>query len=151
MDSNQLLDRLKDRDMEAFHHLTERYGWKLYSYLKTRFRDKEQVDAAMNATLHQFYNAVAGSDDPIEALLFSFADRTCQNMTDGQSIPSVESPAMRSDRKGENIFFLVAFIVLVIGIFLALWVIIGLLMGLGIMPEVDFGYSWFNEHIFPWF
>lgn len=148
MDSNELLNRLKDRDMGAYHLLTEHYGWKLYSYLKTRFKDKEQVDAAFNESLHQFYSTIAGSEDAVEALLFSFADRICENMKHNQNITV---PEQKSSGKMGTVLFTVAFSILLLGIFVTLWVIIGILMDLGIMPELDLGYSWFSDHVFPWF
>ena len=148
MDPNQLLNRLKNRDMEAYHHLTEKYGWKLYSYLKTRFQDKAKVDEALNETLHRFYSTIAGSDDAIEALLISFAERTCQDMMGGNK-RSV--PEKKSSGKIGRILFIIAISILIFCIFVALWIIVGLLMDLGIMPEVDLGYSWFSANIFPWF
>lgn len=151
MDSNQLLNRLKDRDMVAYHYLTEHYGWKLYSYLQTRLKHKEQVDAALNETFRQFYNTVSGSDDAIEALLVSFADRTCQNMMQDHSFHTPGVQKKKKDRKAGTILFMVALSALLVGIFGALWVIMGLLMDLGIMPEVDLGYSWFSANVFPWF
>lgn len=151
MDHDQLLKRIQDRDMTAYHQLTEEYGWKLYSHLKTRFRDKDMLDAAFHETLRQFYNTVAGSGDVVEALLFSYADRTCQQMIQGKKPDMAVAPAKKQKGKAGTIFFTIAFSVLVLGIFVALWVILGLLMDLGIMPEVDLGYSWFNAHLFPWF
>ena len=37
------------------------------------------------------------------------------------------------------------------GILAALWVITGLLMDMGFLPDIDMGYSWFNMNIAPWF
>lgn len=151
MDSNQLLNRMKERDMVAYHYLTERYGWKLYSYLKKRLPNQEQVDAAMNETLRQFYNTVAGSDDAIEALLISFADQTCQHMTKFQSerVPTVLKK--RTGVKIGTVLYVIAVSFLLLCILGSIWVIIGILMSLGIIPEVDLGYSWFNANMFPWF
>ena len=151
MDHNQLLDRIKERDMAAYHHLTQDYGWKLYSYLKTRFQDKETLDAVFNETLNKFYNTIAGSDDVIEALLYSFADQTCQTMMPGKTIAVAKGNTKKASGKVGTILFYVSFGFLLFGIFAALWVIVGLLMGLGIMPELDLGYSWFNANVFPWF
>ena len=151
MDHDQLLNRISQRDMAAYHHLTEQYGWKLYSYLKPRFQDKEQLDAAFHETLCQFYDALAGREDVVEAMLFSFADHTCRNMLQGQAHSGPVASKKKSGGKAGTIFFAIAIGILLLGIFVSLWVIIGLLMDLGIMPEVDLGYSWFNQHVFPWF
>ena len=34
---------------------------------------------------------------------------------------------------------------------LVIWVIIGLLCGMGIIPELDLGYTWFNNNVAEWF
>ena len=120
MDHNQLLDRIKERDMTAFHYLTQDYGWKLYSHLKTRFQDKEALDAALNETLSKFYNTIAGSDDVIEALLISFADQTCQTMTPGKTIAVAKASKKKSAGKIGTILFYVSFGLLLFAIFAAL-------------------------------
>ena len=151
MEPNQLLNRLKDRDMVAYHYLTEQYGWKVYSYLQTRFQHKELVDEALNETFRQFYNTVAGSDDAIEALLVSFADRASQSMMQDQCAHTPAVQKKKKDGKVGTTLFVVALSGLIVGILCVLWVLIGLLMDLGIMPEVDLGYSWFSTNVFPWF
>ena len=40
---------------------------------------------------------------------------------------------------------------LVLGMAAALWVILGLLMNMNLIPQIDLGYEWFNLHVAPWF
>ena len=49
-------------------------------------------------------------------------------------------------------FFTVLVIINIILIILLLWLLVGLLVNLGVLPEkLDLGYTWFNQHIFPIF
>lgn len=41
--------------------------------------------------------------------------------------------------------------VLSLGIAAAIWVILGLLMDMQLLPELDLGYAWFSANIAPWF
>lgn len=42
-------------------------------------------------------------------------------------------------------------VLLTVGILLLVWVIVGLLMGFRILPQLDLGYTWFNDHLFRLF
>lgn len=50
--------------------------------------------------------------------------------------------------KGLFIFCVVLNVILII---ILLWFLAGLLVNLGILPEMDLGYSWFNSHIYSLF
>lgn len=173
METNELLDRIKDRDTDAYLQLTQAYGWKLYSHLRSQFEDRETADAAFNETLTNFYNSLAGGDgeDAVEALLYAYADQTCRKMNGGaqsaQEIPAkppvepvstvtekptvVEPEEKKAPERSGSFGFTLGVTILVIGILAALWVIIGLMMDMGILPELDLGYSWFNANLAPWF
>ena len=45
----------------------------------------------------------------------------------------------------------IATVLLILGILLMIWVILGFLKGLNILPTLDLGYTWFNEHLFRLF
>lgn len=34
---------------------------------------------------------------------------------------------------------------------IVIWIIVGLLVGVDVLPDIDFGYTWFNENIAEWF
>ena len=40
---------------------------------------------------------------------------------------------------------------LVLFLLVLLWVLVGVLMGLGYLPKFDLGYGWFNTNVFPFF
>lgn len=51
-------------------------------------------------------------------------------------------------KKGLFIFCIVLNVVLIL---ILLWFLCGLLVNLGILPDIDLGHSWFNAHIYPLF
>lgn len=56
------------------------------------------------------------------------------------------------DRKPRNKgLFIFCIILNVILILILLWFLGGLLVNLGVLPDIDIGYSWFNSHIYPLF
>ena len=150
--------------------LTQDYGWKLYSYLREQLDDKDAADEAFNRTLTGFYNslAVKSGDDAVETLLYAFADQTCSQMSAERNVPAhtmmipesetvpqaatpiSSNPAQRKKKSG-RFGFVLGVTVLMIGILIAGWVIVGLLMDMGLLPELDLGYSWFNANFAPWF
>ncbi len=60
------------------------------------------------------------------------------------SVPEENGPVRR---KGSRVYWVIFVIVLVI----FLWVLADILMYKGILPGIDLGYSWFNEHLFQLF
>ncbi len=60
------------------------------------------------------------------------------------SVPEEDEPVRR---KGSRVYWVIFVIVLVI----FLWVLADILMYKGILPGIDLGYSWFNEHLFQLF
>lgn len=51
-------------------------------------------------------------------------------------------------RKGLFIFCIILNVILIL---ILLWFLGGLLINLGVLPDIDLGYSWFNSHIYPLF
>lgn len=151
MDTNELLNRIKQRDPNAYLQLTKAYGWKLYSHLRTQFDDPKMADAAFTETLTNFYNTIAegNGDDAVEMLLMAYGDMTCQQMKNTQD--SQKPASMAQPAKSGGFGFGLGVGILVLGILAALWVIVGLLMDMSILPNLDLGYSWFNANIAPWF
>lgn len=77
-------------------------------------------------------------------------DRTQAYMrADGEAdlrLREEEYAAKRSGRgHGFSRFLLVLFLLIL------LWVVAGIFMDLGFLPQLDLGYGWFNVHIFPLF
>ena len=59
-----------------------------------------------------------------------------------------EEEAPKPRNKGLFIFCIILNIILIL---ILLWFLGGLLVNLGIRPDIDLGYSWFNGHIYPLF
>lgn len=148
MNSTELLNRIKERDMDAYLQLTRAYGLKLYSHLREQCGDKETADMAFNQTLEHFYGALTADDsqDAVEAILCAFADHTCLQMRQEK-----EPEEEKAEKGGGSLGFVLGICILSVGILAALWVILGLLMDMNLIPELDLGYSWFNTYVASWF
>ncbi len=57
----------------------------------------------------------------------------------------------RKRARGASVGGVFATIVLILGILIMIWVILGFLKGLNILPQLDLGYTWFNENLFRLF
>lgn len=207
MDNNELLTRIKGKDKDAFVQFMHAHGEKLYSRLLLRLGDRGLADKAFRDAIISFYKTLTADDssDPVEALLFGYADRACEDilkdsldavicdtLADAEGLadspteaeapaadtapavcaepqpeeapPSSPAPAIESEApkledepctnepadSGKGLFGL-GIGVLSLGIAAVLWVIVGLLMDMQLLPEIDLGYSWFSANIAPWF
>ena len=204
MENNELLIRMKEKDKDAILQFMHVHGERLYSRLLLRLGDRGLADKAFRDTIIGFYRTLTAGDsnDPVEALLFGYADRACEEILkdtldavigdtladaevsaraisgtavpDMDTVPAVfaevqpeeasvapaaepEAPAQNgktcsggpaASRKG---LFGLGVVVLSFGIAAVLWVILGLLMDMQLLPEFDLGYSWFSANIAPWF
>ena len=59
-----------------------------------------------------------------------------------------EYEEVKPRNKGLFIFCIILNVILII---ILLWFLGGLLVNLGVLPDIDLGYSWFNAHIYPLF
>ncbi len=83
----------------------------------------------------------------------SAMDRVREHMReDGEPMGSAprkhRPPQAHSERRGAN-----TVVAILIGLLsaLLLWIIVGILMDLDLLPFVDLGYTWFNQNVFPLF
>lgn len=184
MDNNELLIRMKEKDEDAIVQFMHDHGEKLYSRLLLRLGDHSLADKAFRDTIISFCKTLTADDsnDPVEALLFSYADRACEEILKGaldavigntlvdaealahvsaeaqpeeaaSTAPAAVPEAPKQEGKGRSgkVLFGLGIGVLSFGIVAVLWVILGLLMDMQLMPEFDLGYSWFSINIAPWF
>lgn len=163
MEINDIWNRIRHRDMGANLELSNEYGWIIYSHIRERLDSPEAVTRAYDAALKMFCDAASESTDgdPLSAMLCAYADIACIQESPGlSSVPPAPSAKKRQHprrkrSKGHGFFrtlgFAVCFFVLLAGILAALWVVAGLLMDMGFLPEWDLGYQWFNIHVAPWF
>lgn len=152
MDTKELIRGLKNRDTDAYLYLTQTYGWKLYSHLSAKLEDPERTNQVFNEAMSGFYNALAGqeSDDPVEAILYAYGDLLSTSKDTGAAATELPKAPLRKKRSNALGYWIAAGL-LMVGILAALWVIAGLLMDMGYLPELDLGYSWFLEVISGWF
>ena len=163
-----LFKKIKGRDKRSFEVLSDAYGWKLYTHIRSGTEDREKADRIFSQTLSVFYNELQDYDgeDPIEAMLFACADRIgCKNREEevksaeigpwtlGQEanfmLPNVDGVIINQIKEPLwlKIFYGLCIIILIFGILAAVWVMAWMLMSMQLIPEYDFGYSWFNLHI----
>ena len=159
-ETKALFQKIKGRDKRSFEALSDAYGWKLYSHIRSRTEDREKADRIFSQTFSAFYQDLQSyeGEDPIEAMLFACADRigtgcTEETVSKDQKIPvplPKVDPTIYAEKKEPlwlKIFYSLCIIVLVLGILAAVWVMAWMLMSMNLIPEYDFGYSWFNLHI----
>ena len=149
MESRELLCRIKAGDDEAFRTMVLTYRKPVYLRLLERSGNKEVAKEALREALIDLYITVkmANSKDPVEALLYSRAEEIKRADVQPSDIPI----QVKAEKRPWSAGRLAAAIALSAGILAALWVIAGLLMDMGFLPDIDMGYSWFNMNIAPWF
>ena len=158
-----LFKKIKGRDKRSFEVLSDAYGWKLYTHIRSCTDDRVKADRIFSQTFSEFYQELQQYDgeDPIEAMLFSCADRIgCKdNEEENKKADMCPEPVLslhpvHPDVYGKKkeplwltIFYGFCIVVLIFGILAAVWVMAWMLMSMNLIPEYDFGYSWFNLHI----
>lgn len=161
--NDDLLIRLMQRDVNAFIELSEKYSWSVYSVIRSRISDKEKVEAVFHETMDSFYSGLhsSGCEDPVEALLQMYAQKVCQTSCaesageertefPGFRLPE-PAPASQPRKKKGGFFHALCVSVLVLAIAAVIWVILGQLMDMHLIPWYDLGYTWFRANVFPWF
>ena len=171
MHYSELLDRMRERDPEAFLEMTDRYGWAVYQTIRRKYPDRETADRIYRDTMNAFYLAVQDPrcEDPLEGLLCALSDRVTPEaepvspVTAGEEVPgelpeisASEETADRPEqtqrrRKRSGLWSFLGSALVMAGIFLMLWIILGLLMSMKLIPWADLGYTWFNANIAHWF
>ena len=164
-----LLERMMQRDTDAFLELTDRYGWSLYSEIRRKYPNRETADRIYDETMQQFYRSLQNPscDDPMEALLCAFAEKIGEaNGIPGVScntgmLDEIQPPAIRlhptkadirvTARKGKtSVWFKLAMALVIAGFAAVIWIGIGLLMEAGMLPYYDMGYTWFASIAANW-
>lgn len=163
MSYSNLLDRMKQRDTDAFLEFTDRYGWVLYSSIRKKHANKVDADKVYHETLQQLWSCLQNEEfeDPMEAILCAFADNIALKRNPRKDLaeifygdPDEKPPVMHIRRSEEDppqtgadrkitvwSVLLIVFLLAVFGF--SVWIILGLLMEHGTIAYVDLGYSWF--------
>ena len=71
-----LLERMMQKDTDAFLEMTDRYGWALYSDIRKKYPNKADADRIYDETMQYFYHCMQNPncEDPMEALLCAWAE-----------------------------------------------------------------------------
>lgn len=96
-DTKELFNKIKNKDKDSFHILTDTYGWKLYSYIRRNEENRENADKIFSDTLTRFHQSVGDYDceDPIEAMLCLYADSICHK--EGAPSSHIQEPVMQAE------------------------------------------------------
>lgn len=161
MTRDDLLNRLMNRDMDAYLEMTDKYSWSVYSLIKSRISDKNKAELIYNETMNGFFQGLSGTkgNDALEALLLLYADKVCQANMDESDTAVCRAPESRKrktepvcaeEKKGGFLYHICVWL-LILAIVLVIWVILGLLMDMNFIPYYELGYTWFNTNVLPWF
>ena len=136
-------------DPAKYLELSGRYGWKLYSHLTERIEDRQMLSEIYEKGMERFCELAETCDDPdaLEKILADAADYACEGLKKPEGSPNL---AITRPRKGSGVGFWLAFTALLLLNLACLWVILGLLMDMGILPEIDLGYRWAPNTVIPW-
>lgn len=171
MMTQELLKKLKAKDLSAYNEIYDQYGWELHNYLKKTYPNETVSSEVFAQTMEAFCRDLTkyGTTDVMEAALFMYADRTMQTLT-AQSTeettwpetpaapegwtqqPNLPEAAPSQKKKGGFGRFLLTVLLLLVAA-AALWVIFGQVLRMGLLPNfsLDLGYNWFNQNIAWWF
>lgn len=169
MSYSDLLERIKRNDTGAFVEMTDRYGWSVYSAVRKKYADPVMAEKVYNEAMNAFYRGLANStaEDPVEALLCTFADHISVERLGTQTAetaPTYAPPKIQLDtaqdpvnasapvvRKKHGFWYKLGVLLVLVAIAAVLWCLAGLLMDMNIIPYIDLGYSWFNTHVVHFF
>lgn len=164
-----LLERIKGNDTEAFLEMTDRYGWPVYSAICQKYSDPVLADRVYNETMNAFYHSISSSssEDPLEDILCAFANRISPEKLVFElpiSSREITPPDIQLNRNqlsdsysvkkvhiGDRFMQCIGFLIVLAFFAVTLWLILGLLMIMEIIPYVNFGYNWFFGNIVRFF
>jgi len=162
MSYSDLLDRMKNRDTEAFLEMTDRYGWAVYSAIREKHADHDEADRIYQETMNGFYHSLLNpaAEDPLEALLCTFADQISDKIPDSlpperekeNQPPKIRlydepQPVSASAGKKHGFWYGLGILLVLVAIAAVLWCMAGLLMDMQVIPYCDLGYSWFHTNV----
>jgi len=89
MRMEELLQKLKDRDLSAYNYVYETYGWELHNYLLDKCPDKEMSSAVFRKAINAFCEDLAGRSetDQLELILRTYADRALMEIAQPAKLP----------------------------------------------------------------
>lgn len=163
MGCSDLLDRMKQRDPDAYLEMTDRYGWAVYNTIRKKHSEKAIADKVYDQVMQKFWSCTQDPEfeDPMEALLCMLADYESAPVVLQKKLPESFAvdltdipPSVQASRLMEPELEIPekprirfgSMIVILLLILLAFWVVAGLLMERELVPFMDLGYSWFCRY-----
>lgn len=158
-----LLERMMQKDTDAFLEMTDRYGWALYSEIRKKHPNKEIADKIYDDTMQLFYRSLQNPacEDPMEALLCAFSEKIGESgempgdirenmeLNEDIQIPAIQLQQTKADmrvtskKRKVSIWFKLAMVLVLAGFAAVIWIGVGLMMEAGVLPYYDLGYTWF--------
>lgn len=144
MDHQEMQIQTSHPDPSAYLELSNQYSWKLYAHLESSVQNRQLLKELYEKAMACFCESVNEWDDSeqLEGKLYEAADRVCEanpHLTEHQLEPQAG--------KGSGLGFWVAFLLLLVLNLVCIWIILGIMMDIGWIPEMDLGYSWFQSNI----
>lgn len=165
-----LLERMMQKDTDAFLEMTDRYGWTLYSEIRKKYPNKAEADRIYNETMQYVYSCMQNPacEDPMEAILYAFAAKIAEKgglredpfsrmnpdaLTQPPSVclhMSKEDTLEATGKKKGRFWFRLGMILVLLGFLAVIWIGLGLMMEAGLIPYCDLGYTWFAALAEKW-
>lgn len=166
---SRLLSQLGDRELADaafketlvgfYNTLTENDGGDAVEALLYGYADRTRrqlLDSSLEHVIDETMDETADEAGPASAPpAREAAAAVPETVKEPESADEPESDEIcdeAEDRKNPGgAGFWIAVIALGLCIMFAVWVIVGLLMDMSLLPEFDLGYDWFNANVAPWF
>lgn len=177
MDLGTLMQRIQQGDREAFATLYARYNQTVYRMAYEQTGSQQESLEIVKAVFREMYQTIL-QNGPYLGDLYGWLDaltakqlrlRRFQQQPQGGSVmpprqytePQAQQIEQRAGERlqDEQLFEPekkkkkrgVSMVILGLLALVLVWVLVGLLGSLNVLPAWDLGYSWFNETLFPLF
>lgn len=127
---------------QEFLRISELYGWKLHNYLQDRTTDPRILEELYSLIIQTFCDEYHRFGDEEQGLI-SVADRICAQRH-LYSLSEFDDDILEIE---DNARFWIVLVLLLVLIGVCLWIMLGLLMEMGLIPYVDLGHDWVLNRI----
>lgn len=164
MSYSDLLERMKQRDTDAFLEFTDRYGWALYSSIRKKHPNKVDADKVYHETMQQLWTCLQNEEyeDPMEGILCTLADQITLKREPRKDLAEIfnpdplEQPPVLHIRRPEeeeniaprkrkgNFWGSLCLIILFLIFAFSVWLVIDYLMEYGVDAYMEMVSTWFS-------
>ena len=174
MDIYTLMEQIHNGDKDAFRTFYSRYNKSVYRMAVRETNDQLQAVAVVKAVFQEIYQFLK-KEGVYEGNLYTWLDQLTekhlrlreapQNAYRNEASYTEEAAAEITRRAAEkdpaaadvsppkapNKSGLPTIIALSLLSLVLIWVMMGMLGNMGVIPRLDLGYDWFNAHLYPLF